>query len=925
MVFTDEGLIKHFMVVTYLHILLILLLISLATACSSTTRSINTNSSQQLASPQNQPSEIQIDNELQRFVSETMVDNEGTVILLDPQQGRIRAIFNPRLAVEQAFPPGSAIKPFTALVALREGIIQPDTRRLCRRYYESENFQIECSHKQSSIPFNLEQAVAYSCNYYFANVAARVSAGAFNSTLASFGLGARSGVNYASESAGKLPHDGWSESFALGETDQLLVTPIQLIRAYAALVNGGRLLRLRAEPEASKFSSVVDATINIAPEHRRAIIRGMFGAMRYGTATSPESTGGENITANMFGKTGTSTASNQFRTQGWFVGFTITSQAKSTAMGISRVPTPEEVSLAVLVFLKRAHGATSAQIGRRILTKYEQLVNSSEPVNAASLKSDAHVTTVSNGINVRVFLVGEQRIITLPLEEYLNGVLTAEAGGENRIEALKAQAIVSRTFAVNNLGRHAADGYDFTSTTDSQRYVVPVNTAAAVRQAVRETAGIVLLDDHAEIADVYFHASSGGMTANIQSVWGGPPAPAYLRGVPDLYSAAGTHHSWQQSISIKDLLNALQSDPLSDPGSRLDQVIVVSRDISGRAQLISIKGAQNREITGWRFRLIVGRARGWNFVKSSLFDVERRGHEFIFRGRGFGHGIGLPQESAHVMAAQGNEFSSILEFYFPGTHLGPLRASVLEKAGTSLHKEEPRQTSHGEHMLPTLTQSFTAHASYNFPASATRQYRPVTRVLSNEHFKLTFPSTLDTREVQEIFAILESALSDVSRKFMRASLYPANDQKIEVIVYPSTGDFTGATGEAWWTAGLTRGMKIELQPSAVLRRRGILTTTLRHEFVHTQINQIIAGHSLHGPSRWPPRWLSEGVAIYLSGEGVLQRRPKKSLSLDELEKRLRAGGSTQAEMKELYAAAYQATIDLIRREGEAATLHRLIG
>ncbi|MGH9898451.1 MAG: SpoIID/LytB domain-containing protein [Pyrinomonadaceae bacterium] len=881
-----------------------MLIISLATACSKNNQSTNTHSDNQTATPQNQLSEIQIDNELQRVVSETMAGNEGTAIVLDPQQGRIRAIFNPRLAVEQRFPPGSAIKPFTALVALREGIIRPDTRRLCHRHYENENFQIECSHKQSTVPFNLEQALAYSCNYYFASVGARISAGAFNSTLASFGFGVRTGVNYVSESEGKLPRSGWSESFALGETDQLFVTPVQLIRAYTALVNGVRLMRLRAEPAATRFSPAIDATINIASEYRAAIIKGMIGAMRYGTAAPTVTTTGESITRNMFGKTGTSTASNQFRTQGWFVGFTNTDQAKRKGIGLSLVPSPEEVSLAVLVFLKRAHGANSAQIGRRILTKYNQLRNSSEPVNAASSKDDERIVAPGKEINVRLLLVGEQRIITLPLEEYLIGVLTGEAGSENRIEALKAQAIVSRTFAIKNLGRHASDGYDFTSNTDSQRYVVPGNTADAVRQAVRETAGTILLDNHRETADVYFHASSGGMTANIQSVWGGPPAPEYLRGVPDPYSAAGSRHSWQQSISAGDLLNALQSDPLSDPGSRLDQLVVIRRDTSGRAQLISIKGEHHREITGWTFRLIVGRALGWNFVKSSLFDVERRSNEFLFRGRGFGHGIGLPQESAHVMASKGSEFLDILQFYFPGTRPGHLDASLIDKA---LHKQES---------LPTVQNM--ARFKYSSIIATTTRHQPMTRVLSSEHFKLTFPFTLDTREVQGIFAILESAFNDVSRKFMQASLYPANDQKIEVIIYSSTGDFSGVTGQPWWTVGLTTGKKIELQPISVLRKRGILATTLCHEFVHTQINQISAGN--------PSRWLSEGVAIYLSGEGpsLLQFIPKKKLPIEEIEKRLRAGGSSQAVTKGLYAAAYKATIDLVNREGEAATLRRLV-
>src|SRR6185503_13986778 len=120
-------------------------------------------------------------------------------------------------------------------------------------------------------------------------------------------------------------------------------------------------------------------------------------------------------------------------------------------------------------------------------------------------------------------------------------------------------------------------------------------------------------------------------------------------------------------ISRHDLLRALHSDSRTDVGDRLDQLIVSQRDETGRAEFITIDGERQKKVRGWDFKIIVGRVLGWNVLKSSRFEVGRSGSNFIFRGSGFGHGLGLCQEGAHVMAARGASYQKILEKYFPGT------------------------------------------------------------------------------------------------------------------------------------------------------------------------------------------------------------------------------------------------------------------
>jgi hypothetical protein len=129
-----------------------------------------------------------------------------------------------------------------------------------------------------------------------------------------------------------------------------------------------------------------------------------------------------------------------------------------------------------------------------------------------------------------------------------------------------------------------------------------------------------------------------------ETLWGAP-APTYLSGVRDDYCHAGAHSHWSDAISSDRLAEALRSDSRTDVGQTIRELIVSRRDKTGRAELVSITGSQKRVISGWEFKLIVGRALGWNVLKSSRFTISRSGSTFVFHGSGFGHGLGLCQES----------------------------------------------------------------------------------------------------------------------------------------------------------------------------------------------------------------------------------------------------------------------------------------
>jgi stage II sporulation protein D len=891
-----------------------------------------------------------LDQRLQRAATLALGERRGAVIVMDPQTGRIRALVNPELAFTESLPPGSTIKPFTALAALRSGVIDDNTRTLCGEKYFHEEFQTACSHPRDLPPLNPTDALAYSCNYYFGKVGERLAETDFNSTLSEFGFGRATGVNAEGEATGLLRRKEWHPQDAIGGGDYTRATPIQLLTAYAALVNGGQLF-VPQLATANGFAPEVRSHIVISDQHRSTILKGLRGAVRYGTA---ETAALYSLPLLVFGKTGTATEIKGYRSQGWFVGFA--SQPDERTRDEPDF-TPEKIKLAVLVFLARAHGSEAAEVARPIFADFAQAQAfsgteiTSQPAGmpeGASLPTTTPRRAGVSASTVRVQVAHEKTSRTLSLEEYVLGVVAAEGSMEREPEALKALAIASRTYALRNLGRHAQQGYDFCTTTHCQRYRSansPDAISPAISAAVKATRDEVLRDRNGELVDSYFSASCGGATANLGSLWGGV-APPYLRGVNDEYCAGAAHHNWTDVISPAQMLQALQSDPRTNVGDRLESVSVQRTDQSGRAEIISIVGNRRVTVKGWDFKIIVGRALGWQLLKSSRFTIARSGSNYLFRGSGFGHGLGLCQEGAHVMAERGAGYREILALYFPSTHIAGGQATDL--MWTSPPKQKPDRQGGlvdiheannggalpkgGEYVMDGAAGGFFGRALRALPdgrASAWeawegsvwgvgRRTREIRRSLSSENFRISYPDSIDQREVGALLTLLES-----SRKTLlaRASAAGVNAQfpVLEIFLNETTGDFVGRTGQPAWAAAATKGKRIELQPLATLKRRRILETTVRHELVHCLVNVISRERA--------PLWLAEGLALYLAGEGPRfdRQQPRPRLTTEELERRLSNGNAAvnSAEMRTTYAAAFGAVQDLIAREGEVSVWRRL--
>jgi len=909
--------------------------------------------------------ESEVDAVLQRAATDSLGKREGTIIVLDAQTGRVRAVVNPRLAAQSVFPPGSAIKPFTLLAALRARAIEADARLSCRRHYARRGVDFTCSHPVYHPPFNSAQALAHSCNYYFARLAERLPHEEFNATLAAYNLGARPAgmikAQQTKDALPRLPQGRWQLGTALGEGDELLVTPLQLIAATAALFNGGHLYQTQiAAPE--NFRPHELARLDVTPAQRALLLAGLRGAVKYGTASAADLAPLPN---HIFGKTGTATEIDTLHTHGWFVGFANEGKQDklSTNAGkLSEETAPTQVKLAVLVFLKRGQGKQSAEIARPIFAAHARLTSANgDPASRPSVERAAsgratpnNSATATQTIDslplVRVRLAQEEVTLAISLDDYLFGALAAESSIENEFAALKAQAVVSRTYALAKLRRHARDGFDFCNTTHCQRFL-PVRAENArpdfhelVRRAVRETTGEVLRDGRGNLArEIYFSASCGGQTANFQTLWGTPAREPYQRGgVPDEYCAAMPHKRWTNSIPAAQLVKALREDERTDVGGRVEQISVVKRDATGRAEQLAIAGERRRVlVSGWNFKIIIGRTLGWSVLKSSRFEVMRAGDKFIFRGSGFGHGLGLCQSGAHVMAARGSSYRHILAHYFPGTNIGSafeLKKTARAQKGAqtqtpqfleSVALRNPASqtaTSKPANFVPRMTGrsgSSAAHARFAHAHVVTAP--PQARlILASENFRANYPAhggAEARRDVERALASLEAGQADMRRRLASASLSLPALGTLEIFVHETTGHFMGATGKPAWVAATTHNRRIELQPLAALRRRGILTTTLRHEYAHVVIDALARGRA--------PLWLAEGLAAYVAGEGAMlsraalkQNEAKQKLSREELGRRLSQFNSA-AEMRALYVAAFREVEALIRAEGEASVWRRL--
>jgi stage II sporulation protein D len=247
------------------------------------------------------------------------------------------------------------------------------------------------------------------------------------------------------------------------------------------------------------------------------------------------------------------------------------------------------------------------------------------------------------------------------MEEYLYGVVPREMPPNWPEEALKAQAVVSRTFARYQMTVNAAREYDIGASTASQVYGGVAAETERTRRAVDATRGRILTFNRRP-ALTYFHANSGGMTEDARNVW--RVAIPYLQSVSDNYSARAPGAAWTSFLSFDQIRDAMSRNGLTV--GRISDIETAAYSPSGRAVRMKITHSSGTTVVGGNeFRTMTDPA----LIKSTLFKTERNGQGIRFEGRGSGHGVGLSQWGARIMAEGGSPYREILLHYYKGLEL----------------------------------------------------------------------------------------------------------------------------------------------------------------------------------------------------------------------------------------------------------------
>jgi stage II sporulation protein D len=249
------------------------------------------------------------------------------------------------------------------------------------------------------------------------------------------------------------------------------------------------------------------------------------------------------------------------------------------------------------------------------------------------------------------------------IESYVAGVVKAEGGSGRNIEYFKTQAIIARTYMYKYFNKHIADRYNLCDETHCQAFNGMIDDSV-INRASFETKGLVILGSDSTLIISAFHSNCGGETSPAEFVWlSGQP---YLKKVIDPWCQSSRNATWTKSITFNSW-----TDYLSKAGFR--------GDIADRSQFnFSPLSRQNEYRTG-TFTYPIRQIRTDLNLRSAFFSLKVIGDSVIFNGRGYGHGVGLCQEGAMVMADKGYNYKQIIEFYYSGVRIADIKDALVMK------------------------------------------------------------------------------------------------------------------------------------------------------------------------------------------------------------------------------------------------------
>ncbi|MBO7100617.1 MAG: SpoIID/LytB domain-containing protein [Bacteroidales bacterium] len=262
--------------------------------------------------------------------------------------------------------------------------------------------------------------------------------------------------------------------------------------------------------------------------------------------------------------------------------------------------------------------------------------------------------TYEGNLEVSLLKGGKLQLVNdVEFETYLAGVVQSEIYG-SQTDIFRIQAIISRTWALRNLKKHAADGYNFCDNVHCQAYQNRCIRPDIMIGAI-QSSGETLVDSAGRLIETPFHSNSGGQTANSEDVW--KAALPYLRSVPDTFSYRMRQSDWVRTISIDRWLDYFsKKHKFNVTDSAVLDTLLHFQQTERKVQLMGVPLTRIRT----DFQL-----------KSTFFSVsvDSASMSVILHGHGYGHGVGLSQEGTIRMVALGYAYDSILRHYYTGAVL----------------------------------------------------------------------------------------------------------------------------------------------------------------------------------------------------------------------------------------------------------------
>jgi stage II sporulation protein D len=296
------------------------------------------------------------------------------------------------------------------------------------------------------------------------------------------------------------------------------------------------------------------------------------------------------------------------------------------------------------------------------------------------------------GMKVKVYVASEDKVREMDFEEYIKGVVAAEMPADFELEALKAQAVAARTFALGRIRKiytskeDTHKGADICTdfahcqawtTKDSVNKKWGVFSAYRnwnkISRAVAETRNTIIVYNNT-VANPVFHSNSGGKTENAEDVWSGVSVP-YLRSVVSEGEDASKEYKATVNVKTTDFCNTIKKsypDFIISTKNILSDIKIIDYTEGGRVKNIKIG---NITLKGTDLRKLFS-------LRSANFSIEKEGSDFLrITTLGYGHGVGMSQWGANYLAKKGAAFNEILEYYYSGVKI--VSIDSLDKAEDS--------------------------------------------------------------------------------------------------------------------------------------------------------------------------------------------------------------------------------------------------